>query len=129
MTALNDEGTTIAIITHDRDIDGAAAPQGGDPRRSAGRRRVRRGHARHRHGRTHRRHPRHPQGHLHRPPWGTPVMTTTAPKPTAAMAVADTRPVRLAPLDILRLGLLGIHTRRMRARRCPPWASRSASPR
>ena len=42
-------------------------------------------------------------------------MTTTAPKPTAAVALADTRPVRLAPLDILRLGLLGIHTRRMRA--------------
>ncbi|MGW3107015.1 ABC transporter permease [Streptomyces sp. NPDC001100] len=42
-------------------------------------------------------------------------MTTTAPEPTAATAVADTRPVRLAPLHIPRLGLLGSHTRRMRA--------------
>ncbi|MFK4105124.1 ABC transporter permease [Streptomyces sp. NPDC019531] len=38
----------------------------------------------------------------------TATLTPTTP-------VADTRPVRLAPLDILRLGLLGIRTRKIRA--------------
>ncbi|MER5435154.1 ABC transporter permease [Streptomyces sp. NPDC002588] len=49
-------------------------------------------------------------------------MTITSTRPAAgrpadgdADGVADSRPVRLAPLDILGLGLLGIRTRKLRA--------------
>ncbi|GAB2956537.1 ABC transporter permease [Streptomyces pseudoechinosporeus] len=45
-------------------------------------------------------------------------MTITSTRPAAghpADGVADSRPVRLAPLDILSLGLLGIRTRKVRA--------------
>lgn len=45
------------------------------------------------------------------------MTATTAPQRpvTHTFTDADTKPVRLAPLDILRLGFLGIHTRKMRA--------------
>lgn len=43
------------------------------------------------------------------------MTATTAPRRPVTRSLADTKPVRLAPLDILRLGLLGIHTRTMRA--------------
>ncbi|MET7568805.1 ABC transporter permease [Streptomyces sp. NPDC005492] len=42
-------------------------------------------------------------------------MTATLTPTPPTTPVADTRPVRLAPLDILRLGLLGIRTRKIRA--------------
>ncbi|NEB04277.1 ABC transporter permease [Streptomyces sp. SID13726] len=42
-------------------------------------------------------------------------MTITSTRRHAAGGVADSRPVRLAPLDILGLGLLGIRTRKVRA--------------
>ncbi|WP_128381764.1 ABC transporter permease [Streptomyces cavernae] len=45
-------------------------------------------------------------------------MTITSTRPAAgrpAEGVADSRPVRLAPLDILGLGLLGLRTRKVRA--------------
>ncbi|MEU1269543.1 ABC transporter permease [Streptomyces sp. NPDC005799] len=42
-------------------------------------------------------------------------MTITSTRRHATGGVGDSRPVRLAPLDILGLGLLGIRTRKMRA--------------
>ncbi|MCH5676789.1 ABC transporter permease [Streptomyces gilvus] len=42
-------------------------------------------------------------------------MTITSTRRHATGGVGDSRPVRLAPLDILGLGLLGIRTRRIRA--------------
>ncbi|MCM2422629.1 ABC transporter permease [Streptomyces sp. RKAG293] len=46
------------------------------------------------------------------------MTANTSPQATAQASRGyepDTRPVRLAPLDVLALGLLGIHTRRIRA--------------